>query len=444
MSKDLKSLNTSLNAIVSYVDMEPLAAGPLANWEVAIKDNFNLKGTLTTASCRLLENHRSIYTATAVDALIKSGANIVAKTSMDELGMGGTNLTAATGPVFNPYDASRISGGSSGGSAALIAAQGVRLAMGTDTGDSIRKPAAFCGVVGVKPSYGRISRYGVIPYASSLDHVGYFTHNVADAALALEVLAGRDDKDMTSSFEPVEAYSNLLDMDLEGKRIGIFQSVQETIQDPLMLEAFNACVQKLQDKGAIVVEKTMDKELLRLILPVYRVISNAEAVANHANLDGVRYGKSVDGETLEAIMTNTRSQGFSTMIKGRFIYGSYALDDDNQELVFNKAKRVRRILVDKYKAMMEDVDIMLALASSQIAPKVEGSNIDEASDQNLIAENHMVINNFSGYPSMTLPLTLVEGMPIGINITAKPFEESTMFAYAQQMETLIDWKGMTI
>ncbi|WP_323610596.1 amidase family protein [Erysipelothrix enhydrae] len=438
---NLKKENERLNAIVSFVDPNEITDGLISGWDIALKDNINMKDTLTTASCKLLSNHKSIYNAHVVHRLLDEGAVIVAKTSMDELGMGGTNLSAITGPVYNPYDISRISGGSSGGSAALVGAKAVRAALGSDTGDSVRKPAAYCGAVGVKPTYGRISRYGVIPYASSLDHVGYFTQNVADAACLLEVLAGRDDRDMTSSMEPVVSYSKLLDMDPEGKRIGIFKTVEDAIENEAVKASFVQFKEKLEAQGAILVEKTIEKTLMRTMLPVYSVISNSEAVANHANLDGVRFGLSQEGDSLEEIMKNTRTNGFSSLIKRRFIFGAFALDDANQKEVFDQAKKVRRLLVNAYASCFEDVDIMVTLASGTVAPKVENQLMDELSDAYLIGENHMVINNFSGYPSMTLPLDLVDGLPVGINISTQPFTEAKMFAYGQAFESLINWKG---
>ncbi|MDE8069883.1 amidase family protein [Erysipelothrix rhusiopathiae] len=438
---NLKKENERLNAIVSFVDPNEVTDGLISGWDIALKDNINMKDTLTTASCKLLSNHKSIYNAHVVDRLLDEGAVIVAKTSMDELGMGGTNLSAITGPVYNPYDITRISGGSSGGSAALVGAKAVRAALGSDTGDSVRKPAAYCGAVGVKPTYGRISRYGVIPYASSLDHVGYFTQNVADAACLLEVLAGRDDRDMTSSMEPVVSYSKLLDMDLEGKRIGIFKTVEDAIENEAIKASFVQFKEKLEAQGAILVEKSIEKTLMRTMLPVYSVISNSEAVANHANLDGVRFGLSQEGDSLEEIMKNTRTNGFSSLIKRRFIFGAFALDDANQKEVFDQAKKVRRLLVNAYASCFEDVDIMVTLASGTVAPKVENQLMDELSDAYLIGENHMVINNFSGYPSMTLPLDLVDGLPVGINISTQPFTEAKMFAYGQAFESLINWKG---
>lgn len=438
---NLKKENERLNAIVSFVDPNEVTDGLISGWDIALKDNINMKDTLTTASCKLLSNHKSIYNAHVVDRLLDEGAVIVAKTSMDELGMGGTNLSAITGPVYNPYDITRISGGSSGGSAALVGAKAVRASLGSDTGDSVRKPAAYCGAVGVKPTYGRISRYGVIPYASSLDHVGYFTQNVADAACLLEVLAGRDDRDMTSSMEPVVSYSKLLDMDLEGKRIGIFKTVEDAIENEAIKASFVQFKEKLEAQGTILVEKSIEKTLMRTMLPVYSVISNSEAVANHANLDGVRFGLSQEGDSLEEIMKNTRTNGFSSLIKRRFIFGAFALDDANQKEVFDQAKKVRRLLVNAYASCFEDVDIMVTLASGTVAPKVENQLMDELSDAYLIGENHMVINNFSGYPSMTLPLDLVDGLPVGINISTQPFTEAKMFAYGQAFESLINWKG---
>lgn len=444
MMDNLKRVNESLNAVVNYVNHEVQSSGKLSGFVVALKDNINMKDTLTTASCKLLSNHMSIYNAHVVDLLVNEGAHIVAKTSMDELGMGGTNLSALTGPVYNPHDTSRISGGSSGGSAALVGSKAVRLALGSDTGDSVRKPAAYCGVVGVKPTYGRISRYGVIPYASSLDHVGYFTQNVSDAALSLEVLAGHDARDMTSSEMMVDAYSKLLDMDLKGKRIGVFKTVLDSIQSREIVELFHDFLDKLEKKGAILVYQEMNKKLLRTLLPTYLVISNCEATANHANLDGVRYGLAQEGESLEEIMMKTRTEGFSFNIKERFIYGAYGLDDKNQDEVFNQAKRVRRLIVDAYARLFGEVDVIIAPAAPQIAPKIDASPVDKLSDEYLIADNHMVINNFTGYPSMTMPFGRLNGMPLGVNLSTRPFDEKTLFAFGSAFESVIQWEDSSL
>ena len=294
-----KATQDVLNAVVSFVDVEEQIENlknidenaPLYGVPVVLKDNVSTKGIRTTASSRILDNYVPIFNAHIVDKLKAAGAIIIAKSSMDELGMGGTNLNAYTGKANNPWDLARITGGSSGGSAALVAAGIVPFAIGTDTGDSVRKPASFCGVVGVKPTYGRISRYGIIPYASSLDHVGYFTSNVKDAAVALEVLAGRDDRDMTTSYAEVEAYASLLNGDVKGKKIGIIKNVQDYIREDCIKDSFNTIMDALRQKGAIVEEVEFDHDLLNTLLPTYYVISNAEATANHSNLDGVLWGK---------------------------------------------------------------------------------------------------------------------------------------------------------
>lgn len=425
------------NAIVSYVEIDNPNEGLLSGWDVALKDNINMRDTKTTAGSKMLENYTSIYNATVVDHLIAQGANIVAKTSMDEFGMGSYNFTALTGSVKNPHDPHRITGGSSGGSAALVAAKHVRMALGTDTGDSIRKPASYCGVVGFKPTYGLISRYGVIPYAGSLDHVGVFTQNVKDAALSLEVLSKKDPKDMTTHdiFKP---YSALLDMDLKGKKVGIFKNVIDVITDEDVKTVFNNLVKTLEREGAIIVEKSIDQTLTHTLFPVYSIISNAEAITHHANLDGVRFGLQVEGDTLEALMTNSRSAGFGLQVKERFIYGAYVLENGNQFDIYDKARKVRRLLVESYTEMLADVDVMIAPAATQIAPLMKDINHDPKTNDMYFAENHMVIHNFSGYPSMTIPMGTSNEMPLGVNISAKAFEDDVVLAFANQVEKLVE------
>lgn len=430
------------NAIVEEIDLKKdVDNGKLQDWTFAIKDNIQALGTITTASSAVLKNHQSIFNATLVDKLLDEGAEIIYKTSLDELAMGGSNRFARTGPVQNPYDPSRISGGSSGGSAALVSSKKVRASIGSDTGDSVRKPAAFCGIVGVKPTFGRISRYGVIPYASSLDHVAYFTQNVKDAALLLEGLAGRDLKDMMSSNQEVDAYSQLLDMDLKDKKIGVFKSVNDTVVNPASRSSFDVVIEKLEAKGALIVEKTMDQKLLRSLLPTYLSIANAEASSNHANLDGVRFGNAIQGESLEALMKNTRSQ-LSLSTKKRLVFGMYNFTELNGEILFDKAKRVRRLIVEAYENLFDDVDVLLSIAAPNPAPLIEEElKVDLKNDEYLIADNYMVIDNFSGYPSMTLPMGYDGDLPLGLNISAKAFDEKTMFAYAHEIEGLLAWKG---
>ncbi len=436
-----KNTQATLNAVVTFIDpseqlkeLQGKENQPLYGVPIVLKDNVCTKGIKTTASSKILENYVPIYNAHIVDKLSQAGAITIAKSAMDELGMGGTNLTAATGPVKNPYDVSRMSGGSSGGSAALVAANVVGLAIGTDTGDSVRKPASFCGVVGLKPSYGRISRYGIIPYASSLDHVGLFTRSVKEAATALEVLAGRDDRDMTSSFKAVEKYSEACTGDIKGKKIAVFKNVLNATDKKETIVLFNKVVQDLEAKGAILKEVTLNEDLMRALLPTYYLISNCEATANHANLDGLRFGSQQEGTTSEEIMMHTRTYGFGKQVKKRFVIGSYGLFIENQDKLFRQAQKVRRLIVEHLKEVLEDVDALIAPASCDVAPKIEDTTLDQLDDAYLVAENHMLLGNFSGFPSITVPMGYIDGLPIGVNLTSKAFDESNLLNISYAIE----------
>ena len=438
----LKALQPQLNAIVTFVDIDEQMEGlkdidadaPLYGMPVVLKDNISTCGIRTTASSRILDNYVPVYDAAIVEKLKAAGAVIIAKASMDELGMGGTNKNAYTGKVSNPYDLARISGGSSGGSAVSVAAGAVAVSIGTDTGDSVRKPAAYNGIIGVKPTYGRISRYGIIPYASSLDHVGYFTTNVEDACTMLEVLAGRDDRDMTSSMRPVEAYRALLDSDVSGKVIGVLDNVQEAISDERVKENLNVLLSRLEARGAQIRHVRMPQELMETVLPVYLTIANAEATANHSNLDGIRYGMREPGESVEEVMKHSHTKGFSAYVRKRFIIGSYSLFVENQDKLFRKAQKIRRLIVDHFRELLQECDCIIASAAPGVAP-LEHEAADEAMGaQHLVADNHMVLGNFSGYPSMTLPSGFLDGLPIAVNITCRPFEEVTMFNIGKAIE----------
>lgn len=439
-----------LNAMVSFIDpseqienlknVDPQV--PFYGVPVVLKDLVNMKGTVTTGSSGILENYVSPYDATITEKLRDAGAIIIGKSSCDTFGMGGTNMTAWTGPVMNPYDLTRMSGGSSGGSAVLVASGVVPMAIGTDTGDSIRKPASYNNIVGLKPTYGRISRYGVIPYASSLDHVGVFTRNVKDAALSLEVLAGRDDKDMTSSQLPVEAYTKLLNSDLKGKRIGIIQNVIDAIQKPETLSIFKDLCDQLEAKGAIIQSIHLNEKLMHAFLPTYYIIANAEATANHANLDGLRFGVLHEGNSMEESMIRSRTAGFGKLLKKRFVIGSYALFTENQEEVFRKAQKVRRLIVEDLKRVLREVDVVIAPASAQGAPKFDDVSIDQLSSEYLIAENYMALANFSGYPSITVPMGYVDGLPVGVNLTSAAFTEQLLLNVALAVEESTGIKDM--
>lgn len=406
-----------------------------------LKDNYNTKGIKTTASSRMLEDYVPIYNAHVVDLLTKHGVCLVGKASMDELAMGGTNKSALTGPVYNPWDHTRIAGGSSGGSAALVGSGVVPFALGSDTGDSIRKPAGFCGVVGLKPTWGRISRYGVIPYASSLDTVGAFTRNVRDMAIVTEALAGRDDRDMTSSHQPVPHYLENLTDDIKDLKIAVLTSVSDEIRDPQIKENFAHVVQTLKNLGATVEDVCMPTEIMRTLLPTYTIIANSEATSNHSCLDGIKYGNRQSGATTDDVMINSRTNGFGDHIKRRFILGNLALATENQERMFRKAQRVRRIIVEELNKIYQNYDIILTPNGGSVAPRVDEATDDRLSDEYLILENHLCLANFAGTPSLSLPSGFVDGMPIAVNLMGRIFEEQTVFNCAYALENALGLKN---
>lgn len=440
----LLKIQPELNAVTEFAKNpeQSTTGGKLDGIQVALKDNVSVSGLRTTASSMILDNYIPVYDATITKKLKDAGAVIVCKTAMDELGMGGTGLNACSGPVGNPWDLTRIPAGSSSGSAAVVAAGAVPLAIGTDTGDSIRKPAAYCGVVGVKPTYGRVSRYGIIPYASSLDHVGFFTTGIEDAALALEVLAGRDDHDMTSSSLPVENYAENLNGSLKGRKIGILENVAEKAS-PEVQRVFNDLMNQAKAAGAEIVFVRMPDELMDFIAPVYKTIANAEATANHSNLDGLRFGVRKPGESVGEVMTNSRTAGFSSQVRERFVVGSYSLFEENQDRIFRKAQQIRRVLVDAYAKLFEEADIIAAPAAPDIAPLVEDVMSKPKNAKDKPEEEFMQLANFSGYPSLTMPMGCKDGMPLGINLNAKPFEEQALLDTALGLENLTGMKGVT-
>ncbi len=398
------------------------------------KDNFNTKGIKTTASSKMLEDYVPVYNATVVEKLFDKGISLIGKSSMDELAMGGTNKSALTGPVFNPWDSTRIAGGSSGGSAALVGSGIVPFALGSDTGDSIRKPAGFCGIVGFKPTWGRISRFGVIPYASSLDHVGAFTRNVRDMAIVTEALAGYDKRDMTSSTRDVPHYLQELNSDIKGMKIAVLKTISNEIRNVEIKNNFNHVVETFKQLGAIVEEVEIPVYLAKAILPTYTIIANSEATSNHSCLDGIKYGDRQPGSSTDEVMINSRTDGFGAHIKRRFILGNIALATENQERMFRKAQRVRRLIDAEMKKNYDNYDLILTPNGGGIAPKLDEANDDRLSDEYLILENHLALGNFAGTPSISIPSGFCEGMPIAVNIMGRLFEEQTVFNVAYALE----------
>lgn len=411
----------------------------------SLKDNFSTNGILTTGSSNILKDYVPVYDATVYKKLTNAGGVLVGKTVLDELAMGGTGTTGHTGIVRNPWDRERQIGGSSSGSAASVALGIVPFSIGSDTGDSVRKPAAFGGVVGFKPTYGRISRYGLFAFASSLDNVGCIARSVRDCAIVTDILKGKDEKDMTSLPDENISYLDLLDNDIKGKKLFYIKEVVNIKNcDPEtkeVLDKFRKTLDELKDIGFIIDEVSIDEKLLKAAYPSYRTISCAEATSNNSNLTGIPFGPRGEGNNINDIMFDARTKGFSELIKRRFILGSYILQRENQERLFKNAQRLRHIIVDKMNELYKEYDAMILPASGGVAPSF-GEEIDRMSDRYLVLENHMVIANFGGFPSITIPSGFVSGMPIGVNITGRCFEDGLTLNIANKIEEKLGYKGL--
>ena len=436
------------NCFVTICDKFKMKKGttPLAGIPYVLKDNISTSNILTTASSNILKNYVPVYDATVYKKLKNAGAVLVGKTVLDELAMGGTGTTGHTGIVRNPYDKTREIGGSSAGSAAAVALGIVPFAIGSDTGDSIRKPAAFGGVVGYKPTYGLISRYGLFAFASSLDHVGCFARSVKDVALVTNTIKGYDSHDMTT-YQDDSDLSDGIDEPLAGKKLFyikeiVDRSLYKEDDDELMqvLDNFYSLLERLKTRGAEITEVSIDKALLEAIYPTYMTISCAEATSNNSNLTGIAFGNRIAKDDVNSLITATRTEGFSELIKRRFVLGSYILQKENQEKLYLNACRVRRLLVDKLTNLFKEYDSLILPCSGGPAPKFDDDS-DKLSDKYLLLENHMALGNFGGFPSITIPSGFVNNCPIGINLTSGIKEDKKVLNIANEIEMLTGLKG---
>ena len=398
------------------------------------KDNFSTKGYETTASSNILNGYVPLFDATVIKYLNEAGAILIAKSTLDELAMGGTGTSGHKGITYNPWDKShtRLVGGSSCGSAAAVSDAIVPFALGSDTGDSVRKPASYAGLVGFKPTWGLVSRFGLFPFAPSLDHVAYFTRSVFDSALATELLSKHDENDSTSSYKERPNYLDL-NSSVEGKKIAVINGIYKSIQDKKVIEYFDKNIEFLKINGAKVDFIDVDADLLKAIYPSYIVISCAEATSNDANLDGIKFGPNYGGKTYSEVMFNARTKGFSALIKRRFVIGSYALMRENQEEVFLRAQRARHLIVNTFNKIFETYDAVYCPAAPSIAPLINKSS-ENINEDFMIADNWLAIGNFGGYPSITLPIGLENDMPFGANLMCKPFDEVNLFNIALKIE----------
>lgn len=407
------------------------------------KDNYSTKGIETTASSNILNGYVPLFDATVIKKLKAAGMILVAKTTMDELAMGGTGTSGHKGDTLNPYDHSRIVGGSSCGSAAATALGISPLALGSDTGDSVRKPAAYSATVGFKPTWGRVSRFGLFPFAPSLDTIAYFTRNVLDSAYVLSAIAGKDSHDMSSSTRKKEHYQNYVLEKRTLKKVGYFKAVDDAIEDEKLKESYHSLLKKLEERGYEVISYDYPIELLDALYPTYMIISCAESTSNDANLDGIRFGPAAadDPKTYEEYMKECRTKGFSDLIKRRFVIGSFSLLSQNQEEMFSRAQKARRLIVDNMNKFFDSIDYLVMPASYSKPKKISELSTAWSTKPDFL-DNILTLGNFGGYPSITLPLMFEDGLPFGINVTGRVFEDGFLFGLASEIEDITGLKDV--
>jgi aspartyl-tRNA(Asn)/glutamyl-tRNA(Gln) amidotransferase subunit A len=406
--------------------------GPLAGVPIALKDNLCTRGVPTTCSSKILEGWRPPYTATVVERVLAAGAVPVAKTNLDEFAMGSSTENSAFGPTRNPRDPSRVPGGSSGGSAAAVAAGYAPLSLGSDTGGSIRQPAALCGVVGVKPTYGLVSRYGLIAFASSLDQIGPFANSVTDAALLLDVIAGPDTADSTSIRAEHEAVLPQLDRGVAGLRVGIIDELAsgEGFQ-PEVLASLQQAAAALEAAGASVDHVSVPSA--KFGLSAYYVIAPAEASSNLSRYDGVRYGLRVDGEDVAIMNANTRGTGFGPEVKRRIMLGTYALSAGYYDAYYGQAQRVRTLIIRDFARAYEQFDVLLSPTSPTVAFELGAKSSDPLAMY--LSDVCTIPTNLAGHPAMSVPFGTGEaGLPIGVQVLAPALGEGVMFRTARVLE----------
>ncbi|HEY77000.1 MAG TPA: Asp-tRNA(Asn)/Glu-tRNA(Gln) amidotransferase subunit GatA [Thermoflexia bacterium] len=412
------------------------SGAPLRGIPLAVKDVLCTAGVPTTCGSRILENFIPPYDATVVARLRAAGAIIIGKTNTDEFAMGSSTENSAFFPTHNPWDLSRVPGGSSGGSAAAVAAGECLGALGTDTGGSVRQPAALCGVVGLKPTYGRVSRYGLVAFASSLDQVGVLTKDVTDAAIVLGVIAGHDPMDSTSVDAPVPDYTAALTGDIRGMRVGVPKEYFIEGMQPEVEEAVRAAVDQLADLGAEVVEVSLPHT--DYALPVYYLIAPAEASANLARYDGVRYGLRVQGTDLEETYKATRGRGFGPEVKRRIMLGTYALSAGYYDAYYLKAQKVRTLIKQDFDRAFEQVDVIVAPTTPTTAFRL-GEKVDDPL-QMYLSDVFTLSMNLAGICGLSLPCGFDrQGLPIGMQVIGPAFGEETVLRVAYAYEQATEW-----
>jgi len=404
--------------------------GPLAGVPLAVKDVIVTKGVRTTCGSRLLETYVPPYDATAVTRIEEAGGIILGKTNCDEFAMGSSNENSAFGPVRNPVALDRVPGGSSGGSAAVVAQGTAIISLGSDTGGSVRQPASFCGVVGVTPTYGRVSRYGLVAFASSLDHIGPFARTVRDAALLLRTIAGRDECDSTSAFAPVPDYASALDGKVAGMKIGLPREYFDGLANETG-DLIQKGVETLKKLGCDIREISLPAT--KYAVPCYYIIATAEASSNLARYDGVRYTMRADSQTLSDMYRATRGAGFGAECKRRIMLGTYVLSHGYYDAYYLKAQKVRALIAEDFRKAFGQVDAIVAPVSPFPAFKI-GEKVDDPLEMYL-SDIYTITGDLAGIPCMSVPCGKTsEGLPVGMQILTRHFDETGMFRLADAFE----------
>lgn len=437
----------SLNAFLSVFNEESVTrareidqkikqgqAGPLAGMVIAVKDVLCMDGKVTTCGSKMLENYRAIYDATVIQKLRDADAVFIGKTNMDEFAMGSSGENSAFGPTKHPMDETRVPGGSSSGSCVAVAAGMSTASIGTDTGGSIRQPAGLCGVVGLKPTYGRVSRYGLVAYASSFDQIGPFANSVKDAARILQVIAGKDERDSTSADVAVPDYLAAIDGNMKGKRIGLPKEYFSDALNPEIRSVLQKKIDMLKHAGAEIVDVTLPNS--EYTISTYYILATAEASSNLARYDGARYGfRSTNVKDLQSMYVHSRSEGFGSEVKRRIMLGTYVLSSGYYDAYYRKAQQVRRLIQNDFFNAFKQVDCILTPIAPTTAFKL-GEKMDDPL-QMYLNDIYTVSANLAGIPGICVPAgTDSKGLPIGVQLLGKQFDESTILNVADFLETV--------
>ncbi len=418
---------------------ERIAAGnaaALTGVPLAHKDLFCTDGVLTSCASHILDNFIAPYDATVIEHCKRDGAIMLGKTNMDEFAMGSSNENSFYGPVCNPWDTARVPGGSSGGSAAAVAAGLAPAATGTDTGGSIRQPAAFCGLTGIKPTYGRVSRYGMIAFGSSLDQGGAFAHSAEDCALVLRTLCGFDSRDSTSSNTPVPDLTGSLDSGIAGRKIGLPREYFADGLDSTMAQTIDSAIDELRKLGAEVVDVSLPNT--NLSIPVYYVIAMAECSSNLSRFDGVRFGHRCDNPAdLEDLYKRSRGEGFGAEVKRRIMIGTYALSAGYYDAYYLKAQQLRRLIKEDFQQAFDHVDFILAPTTPEPAFEIGAKTDDPVSMY--LQDIYTISLNLAGLPGLSLPVGFIDGLPVGMQLIGNYFDEAGLLAAAHAYQQATDW-----